>query len=567
MKETTRIFFEFLQACRRSALTNLALFCLYFLLTYTVLHFGSEVYRSLLFVGLLGSILWLLLESYFELKFQYGTTDVKSGFRRIDFALFSQAIFWGLLLGLDKAGFAESYVPWSAVYMLGLLTGSNLGLNMRYPVIKHYSVLLAVAFLVGSYFGLDSLGADLKEFWVLCVGLALYVLYLRDLSKKSYKNQLDLHRLRTEYQARKDNFVELMNSIPGFVSVISEDRRYLFINRKLRGQVGELEGEILGGRTPDSEFVSAVNKFLDSHATALTCELDLGLDDLEEDGQVSRRFLVSMHRSSTSGQVTVVCIDINELYLNRLELEKSKSIVESLTPLRALAEISSGIAHEINNPMSVILGYPELIEKQVKNVEDEKVKEKVLKYCSHITTSAERVAGIVRTMKTMSSRNNLGQISKVNLEETLNDLYLMAEIKLGTDSIDLVRPSELEDAEELLVWGEGTKILQIVLNLVWNARDAYRKQERGLEENKKIELLVQSTSPDWLRVVVRDWAEGIPLEHQDSIFDHKFTTKENGLGVGLAVSKSFAESIGGELYIENYGNPTAFVLKLRRANQ
>lgn len=554
-----QIYVDYITVSKRSALSTLALLLFYFFATSLLIDVELSATRIALASLVFLTVGMRFVGADFCLRRARAMAGCPSGLERIDMALLASGIAWGVLLGWDHISFSETIVPWGTFMMVGVLTSASVGLSLRFHIIRYFLFLTVSVFLLTEFARVYGNPEALREFLILAAILLFYAYYLSKRGEEYFKNLWNLYSLRAESIEKKEDFTALMDSIPGYVSVFSPQKNYLFVNQMLDSRVGSLSDYKLGDMDPESDFVRHVRSFIDGSAQSMTTEMDLGIECPSSEGD-PKRFLVSMNRSAT-GQVTVVSIDIDELYKNRTELEKSKSIVESLSSLSTLAQISSGIAHEINNPMSAILGYPELIERQALKIEDKQVQEKILKYCGQIQIAADRVSGIVRNMKTMASRNNIGSISKVDLFEMLNDLYLMVEVKLGDDSVDLIRA---ETEAETLVWGEGTKILQILLNLVWNARDAYGVKKQDSDKNRVIRVEVIQESGDWVEVAVSDNAGGISEEHRSSIFDHEFTTKEYGLGVGLAVSKNFAESMGGELFVKSYGSPTTFVLKLRK---
>jgi signal transduction histidine kinase len=104
------------------------------------------------------------------------------------------------------------------------------------------------------------------------------------------------------------------------------------------------------------------------------------------------------------------------------------------------------------------------------------------------------------------------------------------------------------------------------MNLVTNARDALNQRYGEYHEQKRIELRVQrSARSDWVRVSVRDFGFGIPAEVLPRIFDPFFTTKgrDQGTGLGLAVSHGIAQEHGGDLTVETVLGTVRFILEPR----
>jgi two-component system sensor kinase FixL len=112
-----------------------------------------------------------------------------------------------------------------------------------------------------------------------------------------------------------------------------------------------------------------------------------------------------------------------------------------------------------------------------------------------------------------------------------------------------------ELAPELpLVLGDRTQLQQVLLNLLLNAFDAVSGKR---VPDRRVTVLTAMASPEMVRVAVRDGGVGIPPGKFDEIFQPFFTTKTEGLGMGLSVSRSIIEGHGGRLTAENNAGPGA----------
>jgi two-component system, LuxR family, sensor kinase FixL len=105
-----------------------------------------------------------------------------------------------------------------------------------------------------------------------------------------------------------------------------------------------------------------------------------------------------------------------------------------------------------------------------------------------------------------------------------------------------------------LVLGDRTQLQQVLLNLLLNAFDAVSTNP---VPDRRVTVLTEMVSPQMVRIAVRDCGVGIPTDKLDEIFQPFFTTKTEGLGMGLAVSRSIIESHGGRLSAENNAGPGA----------
>ncbi len=227
--------------------------------------------------------------------------------------------------------------------------------------------------------------------------------------------------------------------------------------------------------------------------------------------------------------------------------------------LESIGTLASGVAHEINNPVQGILNYAELI--HASSDDPETVRE----FADEIARESERVAVIVRGLLAFSRQEREQQREPVHVDKLIESTVSLIRSVMRKDNVRLVIdvPSSLP-----AVSCRPQQIQQIIMNLVTNARDALNSRYPGHHEQKQMELRAETFTRDhapWLRLTVADTGVGIPEEVRARIFDPFFTTKgrDQGTGLGLAVSHGIAVEHGGELRVESeVGVGTRFHLEL-----
>jgi signal transduction histidine kinase len=215
--------------------------------------------------------------------------------------------------------------------------------------------------------------------------------------------------------------------------------------------------------------------------------------------------------------------------------------------LESVGTLASGVAHEINNPVQGILNYAELI------AECPNDPETVREFAGEIERESNRVAAIVRKLLAFSRQEPEQSFEHCTVRSVIDDTLALVHAVLRKDQItvDIDVPEGLPQIECRI-----QQIQQVIMNLVTNARDALNERYQPFDEAKRIAIRARAPTRDgrmWVRISVADRAGGIPKDVRARIFDPFFTTKgrEQGTGLGLAVSHGIAVDHGGELSVES----------------
>lgn len=227
--------------------------------------------------------------------------------------------------------------------------------------------------------------------------------------------------------------------------------------------------------------------------------------------------------------------------------ERERKLLEA-ERLAGIGRLAAGVAHEINNPLGVMLGYVRLIERS----EDAAVKEDAAMVRAEIARCQQIVAGLL----------DLARPPRL----VLNDVDLVAVARdaaqpLGAlpDGRARVAVRALRPEESCVAVVDEGKILQILRNLYDNAVEADPDHPIDVELGQ-VDGRVQ--------IAVTDHGAGLSAEAKARLFEPFFTNKPKGTGLGLAVSRTFAEALGGTLELVDNASPsTRFVLTLPRAQE
>ena len=246
-------------------------------------------------------------------------------------------------------------------------------------------------------------------------------------------------------------------------------------------------------------------------------------------------------RHGTIIGASTIARDITQHKQAEMEARRQRSELAHLSRVTMLGELSSSLAHELNQPLGAILRNTEAAELFLQDASPDL--EEFRAILADIRKDDQRAGALINRMRSMVKRREV--------EFSLLDLNLLV-----SEVISLVRP-EVDTRKEQLtlksgsslppVRGDRNQLQQVLLNLLLNAMDAVDDSALDL---RVVTVHVQPAVA-WVEVAVRDTGHGIDAENLAHIFDSFFTTKHDGMGMGLAISRSIIAAHGGNIWAEN----------------
>ena len=218
--------------------------------------------------------------------------------------------------------------------------------------------------------------------------------------------------------------------------------------------------------------------------------------------------------------------------------------------LAALGELVAGVAHEINNPLAVIGGLAQLLERH----DDPGVRDDA----RSIRRMTERATRIVRSLLTFAREHGTANRKRATLRPLLEETVELLAHRLRTAHIEVTMDLRDDDAP---LWINVTQIQQILINLLTNAEHALREQPK----DQRTIRLSTCRDGDWAVLKIQDSGKGIPPDVLPRIFDPFFTTKDigEGTGMGLSICHGIAEAHRGTLCAKSVlGVGATFQLRL-----
>lgn len=231
--------------------------------------------------------------------------------------------------------------------------------------------------------------------------------------------------------------------------------------------------------------------------------------------------------------------------------EKTQQVVHAARMV-ALGEMAAGVAHEINNPLTVIMATAKSVENGINN--NRHSSEEIIQRLHKIHVMGERINKIVKGLRLFSGNTAKDEMQKVSLTKILNETLVLCQERLKNNNIKLYIVS-IPDIE---IECRSVEISQVLLNLINNASDAIRDLDQKwiAVEAKIINGMVE--------IKVTDSGTGIDSEIAGKIMQPFFTTKpvDQGTGLGLSISSGIIDDHNGRLWLDEEAKNTTFVLNV-----
>jgi PAS domain S-box-containing protein len=281
--------------------------------------------------------------------------------------------------------------------------------------------------------------------------------------------------------------------------------------------------------------------------------LDEGQNREYEDDQGSQIYSLLFVPIQDLGYVNIYARDITAVRRAEQESRQHQSELVHVCRLSTMGEVATGMAHELNQPLSAIVNYANGASRRLQGGIGDS--EALVDAMRHISSQAQRAGEIIRRLRAL-----VGKQPPIRSAVDLN--YLVREVcgfvEFETGKLDLQVQLELAEGE-IPVNVDLVQIEQVLLNLVRNALDALEDKPVGERE-----LVIGTSIPDGRALIsVHDNGLGIPPDRMLHLFDPFFTTKETGMGMGLPISQTILENHDGSIWAESTpGAGTTFFVRL-----
>jgi len=241
-----------------------------------------------------------------------------------------------------------------------------------------------------------------------------------------------------------------------------------------------------------------------------------------------------------------------EIELQTLLAEQQQRSIHS-AKMASLGEMAAGISHEINNPLTEIIGNAWQLRKAYAN--NEMTPEDFESALQAIEKMSRRISEIIKGMRLVSREGSSDPFRLTSLRSIIEETLVFCKTRFAQNDVDL---RILQANTDIEIECRPSQISQVLLNLLNNAFDAIQ----SLPE-KWVEIQVE-TGPQSIQIQVTDSGSGIPDDVAKKLMQPFFTTKEpgKGTGLGLSISRGIVDSHGGALFLDRGCAHTSFVIQL-----
>lgn len=341
--------------------------------------------------------------------------------------------------------------------------------------------------------------------------------------------------------------LRLINDMPAATAMFDNEVKYLAASEKWLKDfsIGQVD---FVGKSHYEIFPDIPQRWKDIHQRALRGEelsSDRDLFEREDGSRIWLRWSIRPWRKSNGGIGGIMM-----LTENITEQTEAAIALEHSAKMTALGEMASGIAHEINNPLTIISGKTQVLELllQDKDLDHQEISETV----SSIRSTVDRIASIAQGMRNISRESSNSLMTETSLLEVIKDTINLCQGRLNKNEIRLTLPRT-----DFRITTNPVHISQILLNLLNNSVDSLIEiSDRWIE-------VALSKEDDQVVLSVIDAGPMVSVSLQAKIFQPFFTTKPpgQGTGLGLSVSQNLAKNIGASLKLDKDSPHMKFDLK------
>ncbi len=353
----------------------------------------------------------------------------------------------------------------------------------------------------------------------------------------------------TERKRAEERFRLAVEASPSAIVMVNEQGQIVLVNVQTEKLFGYAREELIGQSVevlvPERYRVDHPAHRAGFFAAPQTRPMGAGRD-LFARRKNGSEFLVEIGLNPIHTQegllVLTAIVDITERKRTESELQRQRDDLAHVERVSNMSELAASLAHELNQPLTAILSNAQAAQRFLAaNPADLREVREILQ---DIVQDNIRAGDIIRRVRTLVKKDELS-FARVDLGEVIRDVSLLVRSDAILRNVRVAL--EFNDGA-LHVRGDKVQMQQVVLNLLLNAFDAMRDCPAN---ERQVAVRAQLDGAGMVGVAVRDRGTGLSDNMLDKIFQPFYTTKHEGLGIGLSICRSIIEAHGGRLWAEN----------------
>jgi PAS domain S-box-containing protein len=360
---------------------------------------------------------------------------------------------------------------------------------------------------------------------------------------------VDLTRHVARLRKERDQLHALYQHAPGFIATTEgRDHRFTFANASFRTLVGnrKLLGRPMAEALPEAAAQGIVDILDDVFNTGepfvgSAARIDLQLDANEPQTRRFVDFIYQPIRNAENEITGLFCeghdVTAHKVAIEQIQLLQTKLI--HLARVNAMGTMAATLAHELSQPLTIISNYVAICRQLVDA--PEKGGGALDDSLGQIGAASARARALIVRIRTMAKQG-----------EPLREPFDLKEAV--AEAVDFVRIGKpvgisIRDHVNSGIWVEGDRVQlqQVVINLVRNACDAFDPPDRGLV------TLSSAVEGEQVVISVNDTGPGVPVTEVGSLFEWTSSTKAEGMGLGLSISRTIVEAHDGKIWLDHSG--------------
>jgi PAS domain S-box-containing protein len=405
-------------------------------------------------------------------------------------------------------------------------------------------------------FGLQKDGTEVPvEFSVTPIDTAdaaMALVTIIDLSERKRSAQALAHLIRVgevERERERAFLRQVIDTDPNFIFAKDRQGRFTLANQAVADAYGTTVDNLIGKTdaelNPNREEVEVFRR--DDQEVLETMQDRFIAEERLTDARGRVRWLQTMKRpiiqpDGSAEQVLGSSTDITWRKETELELRERRSELAHVTRISTMGELAASLAHELNQPLTAILSNAQAALRFLSNKPADL--EEVREILDDIVLDNSRAGEVIRRMRALVKKEE-PEFASLDLVSLTRDVVVL----LHSDAILQSVKIALELDDELPpVRGDKVQLQQVMLNLMLNAFDAMKDCTAA---EREVRLRVTREDTSLIQAAVSDRGTGLSRDKLDKIFQPFYTTKREGLGMGLSICRSIIEAHGGRLWAEN----------------